>query len=75
MQSTLSPLRSLPNLNDMFSQVMYFSEPITKLDLEGASNVLTCMAGSNIGESKDYIFVVAEDGVTTQFNALLEKDT
>jgi hypothetical protein len=30
------------------------------------------MARSNIGESKDYIFVVVEDGVTTQFNALLE---
>jgi hypothetical protein len=50
----LSPLRPLPNSNDTSSQGVHFYEPITKFDLEGVSNVLTCMVGSNIGESKEY---------------------
>jgi hypothetical protein len=33
------------------------------------------MAGSNIGDSKDCVSMVVEDGVTTQSNALLEEDT
>ncbi len=53
-QFALSPLRPLPNSNDTSSQGVHFYEPITKLDLEGVSNVLTCMVGSNIGESKEY---------------------
>jgi hypothetical protein len=57
------------------SQDVHFKKLITKLDPKGASNVLTCMAGSNIGESKDCIFMVAEDGVTTRSNVLLEEDT
>jgi hypothetical protein len=44
---------------------VHFFELIIELDLKGASNVLTFMVKSNISESKDYIFVVAKDGVTT----------
>jgi hypothetical protein len=33
------------------------------------------MLRSNIGDLKDYVFVVAKDGVTTQSNALLEENT
>jgi len=69
----LNPLRPLPNLNDTSSQGVHFFEPIIKLDLEGASNVLTFMVGSNIGESKDYVFVFAKDGVTTRSNAIPKK--
>jgi hypothetical protein len=54
---------------------VHFFELITELNQEGASNVLTYMVKSNIGESKDYVFVVVEDGVTTLSNALLEEDT
>jgi len=57
----------------MFSQGVHFFELIIEFNLEGASNVLTCMARSNIGESKDYIFVPIEYGVTTQSNALPKK--
>jgi len=58
----------------MFSQGVHFFELIIELNPIGASNVLTCMVGSNIGESKDYIFVPIEDGVTTRSNALPKKD-
>jgi hypothetical protein len=33
------------------------------------------MVKSNIGDSKECGFVVAKDGVSTWFNALLEEDT
>jgi hypothetical protein len=33
------------------------------------------MVGSNIGELKDCVFMVTEDGVTTHSNALPEEDT
>ncbi len=74
-QSTSNPLKPLPNLNETSSQGVHFYEPIIKLNPEGANNVLTFMVGSNIGESKDYVFVFVEDGVTTRSNALLEKNT
>jgi hypothetical protein len=74
-QFALSPLRSLPNLNDTFSQGVHFFELITEFNPKGASNMLTCMVKSNIGEPNDYIFVVLEDGVTTWSNALPKEDT
>jgi hypothetical protein len=74
-QFALSPLRPLLNLHDTSSQGVHFSKPIIELNLDGARNVLTCMVGSNSGESKDYIFMVAEYRVTTWSNALPKKDT
>jgi hypothetical protein len=53
---------------------VHLKKLITKVDPKGANNVLTCMARSNIGDSKDCVFMVAEDGVTTWSNALLDED-